>query len=92
MKKQFEDDGRTIADMSGVERPALFGWRDRRRENEDALPSEDQQDDRPWEEQMSKKEGRMYALGALTAGLVIAGVFIAAGAIAIAIMIAVWSH
>lgn len=87
MKTPFEDDGRTIADMSGVERPGLFSSR-----NRDVEP-EAEREDRAWENQpISKKDSRMYAAGALTAGLIIAAVFILAGAIVIAIMLAVWTH
>lgn len=85
-KPKWEDDGRTIADMSGVEHPSLFGHlpRKKRKENEP--------NDSPEQPTMTKEQNRAYIGGALLAGLLIAGVFILAGAIAIALMIAVWTH
>ena len=85
-KPSWDDDGRTIADMSGVERPSLFGHLPRKKPKGDA-PNNDQ-----GQPTMTKEQSRAYIGGALLAGLLIAGVFIIAGAIAIALMIAVWTH
>ena len=85
-KPKWEDDGRTIADMSGVEHPSLFGHLPRRKSKSDE-PNNGQE-----QAPMTKEQNRAYIGGALLAGLLIAGVFILAGAIAIAVMIAVWTH
>lgn len=84
-KKPFEDDGRTIADMSGVERPSMFGHMF------SLIPKKGGKKD-DGSEPLTKKQNRMYMSATIIAALVIAGVFIAAGAIAIAIMLAVWTH
>lgn len=73
----FEDDGRTVADMSDLARPSLFSFRStgarRRRETE---PPEEKPD-RPWEETgMSRRDRRRYIWGALSASLLIALAFI----------------
>lgn len=84
-KEPFEDDGRTIADMSGVERPSMFGhmfsFKPKKGDNKN-----------DGSEPLTKKQNRMYMSATIIAALVIAGVFIAAGAIVIAIMLAVWTH
>lgn len=74
-----EDDGRTIADMSGVGRqPLLFPHLPERRAH--AAPPAPRQEKaaRPWEDAgLSKKEQLWYMLGALKAALLVALVFIA---------------
>ena len=86
-----EDDGRTIADMSGVERPSLFGFRS---SGSGSKKPENGENGSHTEEQtpMTKQQSKSYIGGALLAGLLIAGVFILAGAVAIAVMLAVWTH
>ena len=84
-KKPFEDDGRTIADMSGVERPSMFGHMFNLKPKKG-----DKKDDGA--DTLTKKQNRMYMSATIIAALVIAGVFIIAGAIAIAIMLAIWTH
>ena len=80
-KKQYDDDdGRTIADMSGVERPALFTFR----------PPHDKPDVTGNKTPLSKDETRGVILGALGAALLIGGVFIAAGALFIWFLTTVW--
>ncbi|MBR5044528.1 MAG: hypothetical protein IKX66_04190 [Clostridia bacterium] len=84
-KEPFEDDGRTVADMSGVENPStsLLGRfpKRRRTEKDGETPSAP----------LTKKQNRMVIAGALLAALLIGGVFIIGGAIAIAIMLAFWT-
>ena len=84
-KEPFEDDGRTIADMSGVENPStsLFGRLPRRRR--------DKSDQQTPTEPLTKEQNRMVIGGALLAALLIGGVFIIGGAIAIAVMLALWT-
>lgn len=73
-----DDDGRQIADMSGVERPNLFTVRT-------APKAEKTEDDEPaakpeWENpasSMPKDDRRAFIRGALTASLLIALAFLA---------------
>ncbi len=72
------DDGRTIADMSGLERPSL-----RKKEDRDIPISGDAP-------QMDKEDRRMYLFGAMGAALTIALIFIGAAAIVILLMLFFW--
>ena len=81
--ESFEDDGRVLADMSGVERRALFLPRFRSRSGGQTEPAPGQ--DLP-------REDRSPAVrGALTASLLIAGVFAGGMAIIIALLQLVWN-
>lgn len=91
---EAEDDGRTIADMSGVE-PAsssMFGFRsfrrrrDGREENDPELEARRRQ-----AAEMSGKDTFRFILGAVGAGLLIGGVFIAAFGAVIWLMITAWT-
>lgn len=76
-KPEFEDDGRVIADMSDIERPNLLIPR---------LPNKrpsGQRKTAPSGVDFSREERKAAASGALAAALLIALVFIAAGAILI---------
>ena len=81
-KKSYEDDdGRTVADMSELERMPLFLPRFPKRkkwEGESEL-------------QMSRSERRATVLAALGAALAIAAVFAAAAAGIIALLILLWT-
>ena len=70
-----DDDGRSIADMSGVERPRLFSVPRRQKADKAEEP---QPDSRPaWENiSMSKSDRRAFIRGALGASLLIALAFI----------------
>ena len=87
-----DDDGRTIADMSGIEpSPVLFP----RLPKKEGRPQAPQgAGDRPWEgqEQFTEEQRRAAMGGALKAAMLIAGVFIAAGAVAILVMQFIWNH
>ncbi len=90
-KRPPEDDNRTIADMSGIERPAAFLPRfpGRRRETEpgrapEATPNQP-------EEPLSPEDRRLYIFAALKAALLIAGVFIAGLGLVIWLMLALWT-
>lgn len=79
-KKQVyeDDDGRTIADMSGVSRPnLLFPHLPPRESGPKVLPQpEPPAEERPWEEhEFTPEERRWYILGAIKAGLLIALAF-----------------
>lgn len=95
------DDGRTVADMSGVERRNLFLFRDPRLESrerdqrseagdaENGAPAE-----RPWEEGadgLSKADTRRTVVAAIGAALLVASVFLVVFAIVIFIMIKAWT-
>lgn len=87
-----DDDGRTIADMSGIEpSPMLFPRLPRKEKRFQAPQSAG---DRPWEgqEQFTQEQRRAAMGGALKAAMLIAGVFIAAGAVAILVMQFIWNH
>jgi hypothetical protein len=75
--------------MSGVERPnSLFMPRFPKKENPNTKNSENQSDERPWENnEFSKDERRFFALGAMSASALIALIFIACFGIAIALMV-----
>ena len=78
MKKQKtydDDDGRTIADMSGVGRSGTF-----RKPDDEEAPKEDYTSD----------QRKAAVGGALSAALLIAGAFIGAGAIVIALLTLIW--
>ena len=77
-----DDDGRTIADMSGISRQPVFLPRfpenGRRTASRPApQPPREPENDRPWEDTgLSKEEQMWYMLGAIKAALLIALVFI----------------
>ena len=85
-----DDDGRTIADMSGIEpQPLLVPRIHRRRDRADFRePDAPAENDRPWDTsgELSREERNAAIGGALKAGLLIGGVFLAAGALAILAM------
>ena len=83
-KKYDDDDGRTIFDMSAVEKPNLFSFNppymdeERPRKKGDDEPSA--ASDRPWESSddvMPREMRRAYVWGALKASLLIASAFVA---------------
>jgi hypothetical protein len=87
-KSSWEDDGRTVADMSGVSRPSMFLPR---RPHEAPAP-EPAPSDRPWEEQpYSRKERFLLVLGALKATLLIAGAFLLGLGIVIFLLLKLWT-
>ena len=77
-KRDFEDDGRTIADMSGITRPSLFGRIPKSREKKAPPPPEGEETPRPVLPQFTAKESRALVLQSLGAALLIALLFIAA--------------
>lgn len=89
-KEYQDDDGRTIADMSGVSRPSLMGHmpsRSRTRKPADeafstrsSLPQED----------MSPGARMWYMLGALKAALLIALAFIVGLGLLVLLMLLIW--
>lgn len=91
-KKQYDDDdGRTIADMSGVSPRNIFlprrtEWEEARKEEEPGS------EEVPREELLQGKDRRAFIFGALGAALAIAAVFLAGLALVIFLMIFFWSR
>ncbi|MDO4331099.1 MAG: hypothetical protein Q4C58_00235 [Eubacteriales bacterium] len=104
-KKSYDDDdGRTIADMSGIDRPGLFfprkvgRLREHERESLAAKGAENPRGGgslgmRPWEENASlnKDERRMYILGALKAALLIGLAFVVGLGLLVALLLFLWT-
>ena len=90
-----EDDGRTIADMSGIESQPLLVPRIRKRADRADFrePDAPEANDRPWDTsgELSREERNAAIRGALKAGLLIAGVYILAAAALIVAMQLLWS-
>lgn len=91
-----EDDGRTVADMSDVQRSTfLGGWRPI---GGNAVPEKQERSDddqsskrRPWEDDsLTKEERRMYVFGAMKAALLIGMVYLVGGGLLIALLLALW--
>ena len=85
-KKVYDDDdGRTVADMSGIERQRLFIPR---------LPKQDPEGpaagEQPPAQKITKEEGRAWFFGALGSALLIGGVFILAAFLFIVIFLAIY--
>ncbi len=85
-KTYEDDDGRTIADMSGVQRDSMFLPRSLKKHGTFAEKEEEE----ATEPQYTNEQRRTAVGGALTAAMLIAGVFIGAGAIVIAILTLIW--
>ena len=86
-RKVFDDDdGRTIADMSGIQRERLFLPRSLKKHGTFAKPKTDE----PSQPQMNDDQRRSAVGGALSAAMLIAGVFIAAGGILIWLLTMLW--
>ena len=86
-KTYDDDDGRTIADMSGVQRDSMFLPRSLKKHGTFAEKEEEEESTEP---QYTNEQRRTAVGGALTAAMLIAGVFIGAGAIVIAILTLIW--
>lgn len=83
-----DDDGRVIADMSDLQRqPMLLPHLPKRKKfAEPEQPSDGDQPEIP----LTKEERRAYLGGAISASLLLAGVFIAAAAIVITLLLLLW--
>lgn len=86
-KKEFEDDGRTIADMSYTRQTPWHQsfWslnKKKRKNSRNNLSQEDMQ--------MSKEESRKFMFSAILAGLVVALVFIGGFLLFVLFCIYVW--
>ena len=76
-----DDDGRTVADMSGIEPQPML------------IPRIHKANDRPWDTsgELNREERNAAIGGALKAGLLIGFTFLIAGAVAILAMQALWA-
>jgi hypothetical protein len=91
-KSSWEDDGRTVADMSGVSGPSMFVPRKSSAQKESQPRPDIKSSDRPWEDQpYSRKERILLVLGALKATLLIAGAFLLGLGLAIYLMLRLWT-
>lgn len=89
-KEYEDDDGRTIADMSGVSHPSMFGHLagSVRRKEEPRQEAPQEEGENP---PFTPKERRMYALGALKAALLIGLAYLVGLAAVIGLLLLVWS-
>ena len=86
-----DDDGRTVADMSEVHRRNVFLPRGTLQES----PKHENENNESTSNQnppLNRKETRSFIMGALSAGLLIALVFIIGLGLAIAIMLLIWNR
>ena len=90
-KTYDDDDGRTIVDMSGVERPSMFGHMLPKKDNP-VFSAPEEKSDRPWEDNgYSRSERRAAVFGALKAGLLIALAYIVGlGALIAILLYVIW--
>ena len=88
MKKRVydDDDGRTVADMSGIERQPLLLPRFHRKDRD----GEEQADAAAPEEEWSREDRRAVIFGSIGAVLLIGVIFLAAAAAVIALLLTVW--
>lgn len=94
-KKEYIDDGHTIADMSGVERPGMFGHFPAGRKHmnsESGRDSASPQQEEGTQPPFTRKERRMYTLAAVKAGLLIGLVYIIGIGALIGLMYLAWHH
>ena len=90
-----DDDGRTVADMSGIEPQPMLIPRIRKRADRADFrePDAPEANDRTWDTsgELSREERNAAIGGALKAGLLIGLTFLVAGALAIIAMQTMWS-
>lgn len=78
-RKYNDDDGRQIVDMSGLESVRFARKTDTAEPRDNALS------------ELTTKETRSVVFGALTAGLLVGGIFIAGAAVVIGLCLLIWS-
>lgn len=88
--RDFEDDGRQIADMSSTQR-SWYGLRmNRRKPKGKAVPESNSKPDYYQEPELTKKESRQLVANAILAALAIGVVFIGAAFLFLLFMTRVW--
>ena len=88
-----DDDGRTIVDMSGVERPSMFGHMPRYgRKNPVFSAPEEKKPRRPWEQEgFNRSERKAAVRGALSAALLIGLAYIVGlGLLVLLLLYVIW--
>lgn len=90
-KKYDDDDGRTVADMSGLDRQLPFGMGYVRTDKIKKRDTEDNKDTPEWESSFTPDERRIYVFAALKAALLIGAVFIVCIGALIALLLLIWS-
>ncbi|MCC8065743.1 MAG: hypothetical protein LIO94_01380 [Clostridiales bacterium] len=91
VQKEYTDDGRTIADMSGVGRPGMFGHLpERRRSHESEADAEDEDTAEPKQPPFTRRERRMYTFAAMKAGLLIGLVYLLVCCALIGFLYLIW--
>lgn len=99
-KRDFEDDGRTIADMSGLERQNLFFPKPRRRRPPAAAPAPQQREPEedsgggpvPWQSSLTPEERRISIMAAIHASLLVAFVYIIGLGAVILLLLWLWAR
>ena len=89
-KKNFEDDGRTIADMSGLECSPMFIPRTRKKPTTSEPPAVQDTDERPWESTYTPQERRTIIFATLKASILIALAYIVGLGAVILLLIWLW--
>lgn len=91
-KRVYEDDdGRTIADMSGVTRQPVFVPRSTPEDKPSEPHAPKEKPERPWEnDAMTRKERLMCVLGAMKATMLIALAYIVGLGLVIALLLWLW--
>lgn len=70
-RKEWEDDGRTVADMSGLDRPTLFGHKERA-----SRKKQQESSDGDYVPPLSRGDRWAFLLGTMKASLLIALAFL----------------
>lgn len=89
-----EDDGRTVADMSGVTRPSMFGHMPSvvRHERLTKQAEQPAKEHAPWEDQPpTLREQLACALGAMGAALCIGLIYVVVLGLIILLMVVCWT-
>ncbi|MBM6775084.1 hypothetical protein [Olsenella profusa] len=86
LEEDPEDDGRVIADMSGVERPSLLGHMHRLV----GTGAERKKPERKVWAELTVKQRIWMALGALKAGCAVSMIYVVFLAVVVLVLLAVW--
>lgn len=90
-KKYEDDDGRVIADMSGISRPGLLLPGELPPKSRPQQPEEKEENLRPWEDSgMSREDRRAYIWAALKSALLIGAIYVVAFGLLIVLMLWLW--
>ena len=90
-KTYDDDDGRTIVDMSGVERPSMFGHLPKSDRKNPVFSAPEDKPELPWEDNsLNRSERRAAVGGALSAALLIGLAYIVGLGLLIAILLYVF--